>query len=93
MKIEFVVYRNKETKRIERYSSHKKNEKSKEMIDKYNSNSFLTHSAEIVSDLDLISVLEIAEKSKRIKDIDLREIEASIDQLSNEFFALRASLT
>lgn len=27
------------------------------------------------------------------KDIDLREIEASIDQLSNEFFALRASLT
>lgn len=88
----FVIYRDKESKKINRYSSYNKNENLSDMIDKYNSDNTRNHTLEIVIDHDLISALEIAENNKKLKDYDLRNIEQSIDSLSNEFYLLKESL-
>ena len=62
------------------------------MIDKYNSDNTRNHTVELVSDNDLISALEIAENNKKLKDYDLRNIEQSIENMSNEFYLLKESL-
>ena len=88
----FVIYRDKESKKINRYSSYNKNENLSDMIDKYNSDNTRNHTVELVSDNDLISALEIAENNKKLKDYDLRNIEQSIENMSNEFYLLKESL-
>ncbi len=88
----FVVFRDKESKKINRYSLYKTNENLSDMIDKYNSDTSRTHRAELVLDHDLISVLEIAETKKRLKDSDLKDIENAIEMLSGEFYQLKESL-
>lgn len=88
----FVIYRDKESKKINRYSSYNKNENLSDMIDKYNSDNTRNHTVELVSDNDLISALEIAENNKKLKDYDLRNIEQSLESMSNEFYLLKESL-
>lgn len=88
----FVICRDKESKKINRYSSYNKNENLLEMIYKYNSDNTRNHTVELVNDNDLISALEIAENNKKLKDYDLRNIEQSIESMSNEFYLLKESL-
>lgn len=40
----------------------------------------------------LIFAFEIAENNKKLKDYDLRNIEESIESMSNEFYLLKESL-
>lgn len=88
----FVIFRDKENKKIIRYSSYKKNENLSDLLEKYNSDVSRTHSAELVYDPDLISALEIADDNKKTKDYDLRGIEDSINNLQNEFYELKEAL-
>lgn len=88
----FVIYRDKESKKINRYSSYNKNENLSDMIDRYNSDNTRNHTVELVHDHDLISAFEIAENNKKLKDYDLRNIEQSIESMSNEFYLLKESL-
>lgn len=88
----FVICRDKESKKINRYSVYNKNENLSDMIEKYNSDNTRNHTAELVIDHDLISAFEIAENNKKLKDYDLRNIEQSIENMSNEFYLLKESL-
>jgi len=88
----FVIFRDKESKKITRYSYYEKNENLLDMIEKYNSDITRKHTAELVFDHDLMSALEIADDNKKAKDYDLRSIEDSINNLQNEFYELKEAL-
>ena len=88
----YVVYRDG-NKQITKYSIHSKtHEEISSLIVKHNE-SEKNPKAEIASNDDLISMIEIAEENKKTKEYDLRKIEDSIDSLQNEFWLLKEAVT
>lgn len=88
-KIIYLIYRDRETKQITRYSIINNIPPDIDYhIKKFNS-SDVKSTVEIVSDKDHIALICIAEEKSLIKDRDLRNIESAIDRLQEEVFILK----
>lgn len=84
----FIIYRNKQTNQIEKYSvaNYEAVELEKKIV-LYNSET-KNLSAEIVNDENYIRLIQIAEQNKKIKESNLKDIENSIENLRNDFYEI-----
>lgn len=87
----YVIYRDRLSKKILNYSTSATDNNLDENIAKFNA-SDKSRTAEKVLDHDLISLIEMAEKNKSLRQSDLRDIEESINNLSNEFYCLKEAI-
>lgn len=89
----YIVYRDLQTNKIINYSVYDKApDKLYDMIVEFNKKWIQTRKAEIADSEDLIAIIELAEKNKRVKESDLRSIEDKINDLQNEFYLLKESM-
>lgn len=88
----FIVYREKTSNRIVGYSFYfKAPENLQDKIKKYNEESEKEIAEEVLSN-DLIAVLELAEKNKKIKESDIRNVIDKLDDVQNEIYLLKENL-
>ena len=89
---QYIIYRDKMTNKIMKYSIlNKPKENLDELINEYNDSKHESRNniSELVTNCVLICLIDLAESNKKIKEYQLRDIEYAINNLGHEFYEMR----